>query len=247
MQKLSQVIAVEKGIKERTKAAIDGLYHVGQKTEPFSGIDRTYTPKDDNGDRLPKESKLVQQNVTDILKAVRKSVSELLDITAAKDFANCSAKASVVVDGVAILENVPVTFLMFLEKCITDLLAIVGKLPVLPTDQAWTLDANSGLYKSEPEQTLRTAKEVMPLVLYPATDKHPAQTDKITRDVTVGTWTGIKISGAMPAPAKEALLERLRTLQRSVKYAREAANNIEAPEIDAGNKILGWLFAGKEG
>lgn len=246
-QKLSQVIAVEKGIKERTNVAITALYHVGQKAEPFSGIDRKYTPKKDGDDVLPPEAKLVQQNVPEILKGLRKQLSELFDVTAAKDFANCDAKADLAVDGSVVLKDVPVTFLMFVEKYLTDMRTIVSKLPVLSADEKWTGDPSTGLYKSEPVQTVRTSKEQEPLVLYPATDKHPAQTQLVTRDVAVGTWTTVKISGAMPLPARDALLERLERLQRAVKYAREAANIIDAPAIPAGDAILGWLFAGKEG
>lgn len=247
MQKLSQVIAVEKGIKERTNQAITALHHAGQKADPYQGIDRKYAPIKDGDAVLPPESRLVQQTVPGVIKAVRKQLGELLDITAAKDYANCSARANVTVDGKAVLEGAPVTYLLFLEKYLTDLHTVVAKLPTLSADEEWTADPNTGLYKSKPQESVRTSKEQVPIELSKATDKFPAQVQLITKDLTVGTWTTIKISGAMPVPAKEALLERLERLQRAVKYAREAANIIDAPEINAGDSILGWLFAGKEG
>lgn len=247
MQKLSQVIAVEKGIKERTNQAITALHHASMKADPYQGIDRKYTPIKDGDDVLPPEARLVQQSVPAVLKAVRKQLGELFDITAAKDYANCKAVANLSVDGTAVLTAVPVTYLLFLEKYLTDLRTIVNKLPTLSADEEWTADPSTGLYKSAPQSSVRTSKEQEPIVLFPATDKHPAQTQLITRDRNVGTWTTVKISGAMPVPAKEALLERLERLQRAVKYAREAANVIDAPAINAGDAVLGWIFAGKEG
>lgn len=244
-QKLNQVIAVEKGIKERANRAITDQYHVGQKIEPFTGLSRSYKPKTDGGDPIPAESKLVQMNARDVLKGVRKQMTELFDITAAKDFANCTAKADISVNGSVILADVPATFLMFIEKQLEHIHTIVTKLPTLSADEDWTLDVNTSLYKSRASESTRTSKEVVPIVKYDATDKHPAQTDLITKDLVVGTWTTIKISGAMPVPEKELLLDRVERLQRAVKYAREQANMAEAPAIEAGAAVLGWLF--KEG
>lgn len=247
-QKLNQVIAVEKGIKARTNAAITSEYHVGQKLEPFLGIERQYARKNEDGEQLPPERKLVQKTTRALLKAVRKQLGELFDVTAAKDYANCNARADVKVDGTVVLKDAPVTYLLFVEKYLTDLHTIVDKLPTLTTDEEWTADpTQAGIWKSKSSESLRTNKEVVPLVLYGATEKHPAQTDKITKDVAVGTWTTIKLSGAMAVPEKEALIERIERMQRAVKYARESANMVDAPEIQAGEMILGWLFAGKEG
>lgn len=245
MQKLNQIIAVEKGIKERANREITDNYHVGQKGEPFSGMTRTYTPKDDKGEGQPSQQKLVQMRVRDVLSEVRKSMGELFDITATKDYANCNAKADVVVDGVVLLEKVPATFLLFLEKNLVHLHTIVQKLPTLSADHHWTLDEATSLFKSQPVETTSTSKEQVPIVLYAATEKHPAQTQLITKDMAVGTWTTTQLSGAMPVQERERLLDRIERLQRAVKFARESANGIDAPPIEAGVKVLGWILEGK--
>lgn len=241
-QRLNQIIAIEKPIKKRVNENVNASYHLGQKGEPFLGLSRVYTPKNDSDDVQPPETKIVQSNVRDILRKVQADLSELFDVTATKDFANCNAKASVMVDGVTLLAGVPVTFLLFAEKYVTDIRTIVGKLPTLAPDEVWTKAPNEFVWKSTPTQTLSTRKVQKAVVLYPHSDKHPAQTQLVPEDVAVGTWTITKMSGAMSLPEKEALMARIETLLKAIKFAREQANMIEAPPIDAGKTILGWLF-----
>ena len=50
-------------------------------------------------------------------------------VLATQDFANCQAKANVVVDGQTILKEVPVTHLLFLEKQLVDLRTFIDGLP----------------------------------------------------------------------------------------------------------------------
>ena len=69
--KLNQVIAIEKGVKSRAISRIDELYKDIQKPALFDGLSRTYQPKDEAGEMLPSESKVVQKRVTDVLGAVR--------------------------------------------------------------------------------------------------------------------------------------------------------------------------------
>ncbi len=133
---------------------------------------------------------------------------------------------------------------MFLEKQLTDIHTFVGNLPILDESENWTKDENSGLYKTEATQTHRTKKVVKPIVLYQATEQHPAQTQLITEDVIAGFWNQVKQSGAIPKPVKQKLQEKTEALLRAVKEAREEANGFEeiaVPEIGSAifNYILG--------
>jgi hypothetical protein len=224
MSKLCQVLAIEKGIKGRVQGETTRIYHAIQKPELFNGHAKSYRPKDEDGDKLPPDN------------------TELLYITAQKDFANCSARANVVIDGQTILSQAPVTYLLFVEKQLTDLRTLVGKLPVLSNDENWKLDEVAGLYKTDDIVTNRTVKVQKPLVLYPATDKHPAQTQLVTEDVTAGSWNTVKQSGAIPADRRTALLDRIERVLNAVKEAREEANGAEAPKVAAGNPLLGFIF-----
>lgn len=241
-QRLNQIIATEKSVKSRVEKYITELYHLAQKPTLFNGFTRAYRPVKEDAERLPSEQQLVQQRAALIIQGVARQLSELLDATAAKDYANCEAVADVIVDGDLIVAGAPVTYLLFLEKQLEHVHTIVAKLPVLDLADSWAVDTVDALYKTAPLQTARTQKVVRPLVLYPATAEHPAQTDKVTEDVIVGHWDHVKMSGAIAPAEQQRLLERVEKLQKAVKYAREEANMSPAPAQTVGDSVFGWLL-----
>lgn len=242
--KLNQIIAIEKGVKSRVQSVIDEIYKAIQKAPLFEGMNREYRPKDDEGDKLPGERKVVQARVIDLLGMVRLAETELMNITAQKEQANTLASAPVLVDGKTVLGPQPVTTLLFLEKRLTDWRTLVSKLPELDIAEVWQFDADSGIYKTEPVQTHRTVKTQKPIVLYDATDKHPAQTQLITQDEIAGFWHTTKQSGAIPRQRKLALLERADKLLIAVKQAREEANALEtADRVNIGGQVFEFLLS----
>lgn len=243
MTKLNQIIAIEKGIKSRVYSNISELNKVIQKPDLFNGFSKQYQPKDEEGETLPPENKRVQFMATEVLRDVERSISELLDITARKDYTNCVAKADVTVDGNTIIAGAPVSFLLFLEKQLTDIHTFIGNLPILDEADTWKEDTNSGLYKTDPVQTHRTKKTVRPIVLYPATPEHPAQTQIVQEDVIAGFWAQVKNSGAIPKPKKQELQEKAEKLLRAVKEAREAANIFdEVATPDVGSAVFNFIL-----
>lgn len=241
-QKLNQVVAIEKGVNSRATTEISTLYKVVQKPVLFNGFSKTYQPLTEGSETYPDEAQKVQVKVTDIIDSMREFKTELLDTVAQKDFANTKATADVVVDGKVLVEKAPVPYLLFLEKQLTDVKTLIGALPVLDPNDDWNLDAGNGIYKSVPTKTHRTKKTEKPIVLYDATDKHPAQTQLITEDSVVGHWELVKQSGAMTETAKKTLLKKAEVLLDAVKQAREEANNSEAPKVAVGDKLLGYIF-----
>lgn len=243
MAKLNQIIAIEKGIKARVYATVSEMHKSVQKPELFNGFVRTYQTKHDGGDELPQERKRVQFAVTSILTDAERALSELINVTARKDWSNCDAKADVVVDGQVLVPKVPVTYLLFLEKQLTDMRTFIGQLPVLDEGESWAHDANSGLFRTEMVQTHRTKKVSKPLVLYPATAEHPAQTQVLVEDVLEGHWQQIKHSSAMPRPQKDAMTLRVEKLLQAVKQAREEANAIdEVVTPDVGTPLFKYIL-----
>lgn len=241
--KLNQIIAIEKGVKSRASSVVNENYKMIQKPELFTGFDKKYLPKDEDGERIPDESKYVQYQCGNVLGTIRKAMSDLFEVTARKDWTNMAAKANVVVDGQTILADAPVTYLLFLEKNLTDLRTFVTSLPTLDPAEEWVADPNSGLFKTKEVQTHRTKKVQKPLVLYPATDKHAAQTQLITEDVISGYWKTVKLSGAVSKPAVVGTLEKIEKLLKAVKEAREEANmTIEVASPNVGDAVFGYIF-----
>ena len=243
MAKLNQVIAIEKSVKSRATAEISELYKAVQKPTLFDGFNKAYQPIKEDEERFPPQSQRVQFNAVEVLRAAGNHLAELFDVTAQKDYANCAAVADVTVDGQVLLTAAPVTYLLFLEKQLTDMHTFVDKMPTLDPAEEWTLDQNSGTYRSKSSSTIRTKKIQKPIVLYPATPEHPAQTQLITEDETVGTWDQVRYSGAIPEPRRKELLARIVKLSKAVKFAREAANDTDAAEQKVGEKVFNWLLA----
>jgi hypothetical protein len=162
---------------------------------------------------------------------------------ATKDWANCKAKADVVVDGKTLLSSVPATYLLFLEKQLVDLHTFIKKLPILDASETWTFDASADCWATEPVQTVKTKKVPRNHVKAEATEKHPAQVEVYYEDITIGLWRTVKFSGALPAKRVNELLTRVEKLQEAVKFAREEANNLEVEDIKTGAAIFNYLFA----
>lgn len=245
MPKLNQIIAIQAGKKAQAKETLTEAYHLLKKSELLNGLVRTYQPRDEGGETLPEERKTVQVKINDLIAKVTADLTEMFDVVATQDGANCQAKADVVVDGRKLLTAAPVTHLLFLEKQLVDLRTFIETLPVLDEAEEWEYKPEADCYVSRPARSNRTKKVPKNHIKYEATKEHPAQVEMYMEDVWVGTWTATKFSGAMPAAARKAMLERVRKLLDAVKCAREEANNLEIKPQKEGATLLGWIFDGR--
>lgn len=243
MARLNQIIAVEKSVKSRSFQELTEAHHLLQKNAMMAGISRTYRPKDEEGEQLPAESTRVQVKAEEVIRKTVEILTHLFDVTATKDWANCEAKADVIVDGQTLLTQVPITYLLFLEKQLTDLHTFVKKLPVLDASETWVFDSSADCWATEAMQTIRTKKIPRNHVKAEATEHHPAQVEVYYEDVTIGYWRTVKFSGALPAKRINELLNRVEKLQAAVKFAREEANNLEVKDQKVGEKLLSYLFS----
>lgn len=241
--RLNQVLAIESDLKKRVYSELTELDKACRKAELLNGFISTYEPLAEDGERFPPEEKRVQYNAREVLQTIHKSLSELFDTEATKDFANCETKADIVVDGNKLMVDVPTTFLLFLEKQLKDLGTMVERIVELDTAESWRNDENDrGVHVSAPSKRHRTKKVQKGIVLYPATEEHPAQTQLITDDQIVGYVTTVKRSGAIPRELKRNLLRRIEKLTNAVKSAREEANTREVVRRDA-SPLLDYVFA----
>ena len=245
--KLHEVIAVAKGKKGAAEAHVTELYKAIQKPDLFDGLSRRYRPKDENGDKLPDESKNVQQDLRALVAQAAERWAELFDVTLTVDAGNQFAKADVEVqldDGSSkvLVANAPVPFLLFLEKQLVDVRTFVSKLPTPDPAEQWEADPSQGVLASKPVETLRTMKVQRPVVLYPATDKHPAQTSMVTEDVGAGYWTTRKFTTRVPVDVKAAALARIDKVVDAVRTARERANAVEVEKRKVGEALFAYAL-----
>ncbi len=248
--KLNQILAVEKGVKAQNYGKIGEIDKTLQKSDLFNGFHKEYHKVNEENEDLPAESKRVQKTVRYELRQVISLSIEWWNLTATKDWTNCEAKASIILDGGTdnehtLQNDVPVTYLLFLEKQLIDLRTMAGRLPTLDESENWTHDANAGLYKSGVVKTHRTKKVPRVLTLTPTTEHHPGTAQVYTDDIIAGHWHTTRHSGAMRKSDREKLLERIDRLLKAVKQAREEANGIEVTdEPRIGEVLFDYLTEG---
>lgn len=240
--KLHQINAVLNGYKPQAERRFTDLHQLSAKTTLWSGQQRTFQPYDDDDRGEPAKSELVQVKAPQVLADVSAALGKLFDLQLTQDTTNAVAAADVVVNGETLIENAPVTYLLFLDKQLVLLRKYIDSLPTLDPADHWTYDNDREVSVSDPVKTISTRKVLKVLELAPATDKHAAQTKPYETDEPRGEWTTIKMSGALPAATVRQYRERLDALLEAVKVAKEAANDIGVTDRKAGDKVFSYLF-----
>lgn len=241
--KLHQLVALVKSKKSKYEKEITEIYHQLQKGPLFQGLSRQYKPKSEEGEQLPPENKLLQKRVAPTLKELKDVSLDAWNCVAQHDITNTQAKANIVVDGVTLAENMPVTLLVWLEKRFEHLYTIIDAIPVLDSAEGWIYDENQEVYRTAPAITQRTSKVQKPIVLFPATKEHPAQTQLVTEDIVAGYWETTKLSGAMPLTEKKKLLDKIRKLKEAIILAREEANKTDVvPKQNWAEKLFEYVL-----
>ncbi len=236
------------GVKARAKREETDAYQLLKRPNLFNGFRKTYTPLDEeNGEKFPDEGERLQHNTEDVLAALVPTMAKAIDTQTAVDATNAATTATLVVrpgtPEEIVVEHIPVVTLLWLEKQLDNLRAIVEAAPELNPTKEWIFSPNDGNYTTMPRTSIKTKKVPTPIVLYPATDRHPAQVHVDNQDVTVGHWSTVDVSGAMPHTRKRELLARIAEMRDSVKKARETANaNAEAVDISYGTDLLQYLL-----
>ena len=214
MPKLNQIVAIEKGEKTAVNKETAPLFHDAKNAAKFAGLTKTYEPLEEDGPVYPGESVPVQRTVVDLLDAFAKPSTRLLDVIATKEMANTEAFADVVVDGQTIVERAPVSFLLQLEKYLQqEVRGLVVSLPTLDTAQSWepSESGERGVSETPVTQRHKNKKITRPMVLAPATDKHPAQVQLVNEDILEGYWNEKRFSGAISGQRKQELIRSLRS------------------------------------
>jgi len=244
MGKLHELLAVETHLQveaQRVMQATQSLFTDGQAR--LEGLHRTYTPTDEHGDILPGEHTELATTVEAELAQVRASFGKWLDASFQKETTNTGTAANVEIDGNTLLEDVPAPALLNLEAKLAALRKVYEAIPVTDPSIRWTLNTDVGGYVSPEQSRFVTQKVQEPLVLYPATPEHPAQTQLVVRDVRVGTWHITTYSGKVSATVKREWLARIDNLLEAVKRARQRANDIEHVTDVAAETLFAYIHS----
>lgn len=249
MGKLHELLAVEEQLGGAAKKVLaESATTFSKKPDHFQGFVKRYEPfvTGVENDR-PSEEKAMVTTVDAKLDYTFDALTPWLDAVLQKEATNQTATADLDVDGVVLARGLPATFLLGLETKLKDLREVCDHIPTLQPGIVWEADPSQGdgVYKTaHPIERLRTEKAMKAVVLYPHSDKHPAQVKEVTEDVNVGKFIDIHWSGMYSPAQKSALLGRIDTLLRAVKQARQRANCAEIVPVAIGDTLKQFLLGG---
>lgn len=248
MAKLHELLAVEGNLKTTAfKALADLLNTFEKKRHHFSEKLTTFKSFEENKPDAVEAALDLQSTIPKEIDWIKPFLAKAIDAGFQVAEANTAARADVVLDnGHALLSQIPATALLELEKRIKELQDFIMLIPTLDPAKGFTSDAARGadVFQARPISKTRTKKENKPLLLAPATDKHPAQVQLVVEDVAIGTILEQEWSGLITTSRKGTLIERVEEVLRSVKQARARANEtvLDASQNKIGNKLLDHIF-----
>lgn len=248
MAQLHELLAVERDIKSTTEKIITETKALfANKKDHFQGAKKTYRAYSaEDTDRPEGGYKPVVTSVDEKLKYVFPYIVRQMDHIFQKEKTDTIAKADIIVENDAgestkLASDVPVIALVQYETLLTQIRDVVDNIPTLDPAFEWNKDATDGLYKTKEIVRQRTKKVNKPIVMYQATDKHPAQTQLVTEDVPVGDWIELATSGAYSPIEKSRIMARVDMLLEAVKRARARANKTETVNDKIGQSLVNFL------
>lgn len=240
--KIHETLAVEDSLKSAAASAETLAQRNFRNPSPFDGQIREYLPKTEEDAKKDVESKAVIDTVPARLAAVAKAMTAFLDIVATKEEANTRAKEDIAIEGIVLAKDVPVSMLVQLENKFRSFRNLISEIPVLDPLQNWSASDKKGVYKGETREVQSTKKVMRPVELAPATDKHPAQVKETNVDVVCGTWATTLLSGRISQENKDIYLDRVDTLIREIKKARQRANTCEVVQQNYAKNLLDFIL-----
>lgn len=248
MTTLGQIVGIHKGTKEEAQRRWDTIYHTLQKNDLFTGLHKTFEAFEGTLPQPPQDKRL-QANATDLLREMQPLLTRLFDLEYTKDVADTQATANVYLPGISrpLLENVPISHLLWLEKQFIKLVTVFKALPVMSAAEDWTGDATSlptGVRRTPVEETPATKKEKQwqVVVAADANGGHPADVREVTSDVHSGNWRTIKYTSAVPVAVRDELVKRATAMLNAVRQAAVAANHLVVQDQSEGEIIFGFLY-----
>jgi hypothetical protein len=246
--KLAQLLAVEPQVLAHYNVMVKETEEVFGKGEHFLMGTKKVEHFDTSQSHLDTfETKDMVTTVTQRLEYFfKQAFTKMVDTELQKDTTNQRAMADVIVDGKVLIEKVPPSALLNWENRLSQLIELLKRIPTLQPGFLWEPDPerNNVYYTKEPKISFVTKLITKPVVLYPATEQHPAQVKEVSEHVPIATQTQIARSGMWTSKSKADILSRAQALLAAVKKARQRANTAELVNVKAGEKMAAFILHG---
>lgn len=251
MPKLHEILAVESNLEgqmNKVRAELAATFE--KKRHLFEEKRVTFRPLAENEAAVTEAQSDIQSTVPKELEWVSKFFVKALDASFQIAEANTEARADITLEDAesttVLVPSVPATTLLELEKRMAELQHLLSTIPTLDPAKGFRPDpARTHIFEARPVTKARTRKVNKPVVLYEATDKHPAQVQLASEDVVIGTIYEQEWSGLLTPAQKGDLLARVDALIRAIRQARARANSTEVDTSKRiGAKLLRYVLDG---
>ena len=246
MTKLHELLAAEKTpMGAWNQLYEDTLKKFKNQTHFFEGHSKSLSMIEDSpGNKAiegaAREEKPVTTTVIDTLEYALDIFAKAEDFCFQKNKTNQIATGTIKFRGTEIA-NIPVDELLGLEARFLKLRQLFQEIPTLDATKHWEKDENAGKgiwVTKHSEETTKTEKQIIPIEMSPATDKHPAQVQAATRDTVVGKFTLTRRSGSATALQKAEIIKLIDDLLIEIKQARMRANETEIVKVNIGSTLV---------
>lgn len=242
---LHELLAVEPDLDgAHKKILLETKNTFTKKSDHFLGHLRVLRMFAEDNIDYPEVSKKLDTTVAAKLSHMEKTEIRYWNAMLQKEATNQCATADLIVDGNVIGQDLPATFLLGMETRLKHLREVYEAIPTLQPGISWILDEKMGdnIYKMEnPEEKLKTETIIEPIVLYAATNNHPAQVKEVSKTNNVGKYVTNAWSGMVSPAEKSIYLERIDKLIRAFKKARQRANTTEIVNWSIGKEIFAYI------
>ncbi len=227
------------------KKILSELIKTLTKSDMFDGFTRTYEPFEEGGEKQPDEFKEMVTTVDEKLSFSLPIIAEGVDIALSREASNASGKlkARLIVDGKDYGEF-DAQVLLHLEKVLRDVRNVAEHLPTVDMTHSWTNndDERIGSLVDRDIVTYRYVEETVPVVLYEATEKHPAQVKEGKKRAQVGKFTTRNVTGRITPAQKAEIMSRIDRFLVAVNGARSEANSNVATNVTLAKEIFSDIF-----
>ncbi len=218
-----------------------------KKKELFEGFERVLHMHDEERREEEAGAKEVKSITTSIAERIGYQHMfniKNVDMQFQREVANSVAKATVMLPNGKNMKNVPVTFLMYIEKYLIRQRNLFMGIPTLDTTIKWKKDEQIDMVNvhktAAPEHANKTEKTRTVIHIAPATKEHKEQAELFDKDVIVGHYEKTRVTGMLTPLQKANLIGYIDECIVAIRIAKSKANNTAV----GNEKIAEELFKG---
>jgi hypothetical protein len=247
MAKLHELLAVKPTREGETDALVkDHAKKFKADLHLFGKVKKVFEPAtEETGGKTPEpvveEDTVLVTTLAKELAFVLGKFADCMDLLYMIDVGNVVAREDVVLGARTFATGVPATFLVHVEKRLNQILDLATGMATADPAAGYAPDASMGanVLKAEPIRRSRTAKVESYMSVAKATDKHPEQVVKVTKDVVTGHLTTTNWTSLPTVDQKSQMISRIVALKDAVAQARARANCVDV----APQKMFGEMVA----